>query len=193
MPSQIPEEQRTMQDARILKVQLGSIYATTEQRSLSCRFTEYNKVLFRIENDSIFLGDVEIKTLNGRRVLRIFNNQRRPTSEQVQYQYQPRHVHVSAPLDPIFLPAWALESVRHHLPSYATDGRVTLLDMQLVGPNIVKMQGVWMSRDRGVVVLNDKLIWMPSTGEHSSIIGSPGETAMLIFRDALTIEGLTRM
>ena len=55
---------------------------------------------------------------------------------------------------------WALEQLRHHEPDFAADGRLAVVDIEVLEPGLVRIQGIWNGRDHVVVITGASLSFL---------------------------------
>jgi hypothetical protein len=66
---------------------------------------------------------------------------------------KPGHVRLTGPPTSNFMPTWALKQMRQHEPEFAPDNVLTLLDLEVLEPGLVRVQGVWSKDYRTLVVI----------------------------------------
>jgi len=64
-------------------------------------------------------------------------------------------------------------------PDFPKGGSLTLLDLEVLEPNLVKVQGVWIRHGRGVIITDSRISFLdPERREPVSITGE-GVTSLL--------------
>lgn len=67
-------------------------------------------------------------------------------------QQRPGRVRVTHSLAPEIVPQWALQKIRLHAPSFAENGSIPIIDIEVIEPNLVRIQGTWMRNNSGIVI-----------------------------------------
>lgn len=95
----------------------------------------------------------------GDMVLRVVENNIRVSSDSdVTLDSRPGRTLVTVPADERYIPEWVVAQVRQVEPDYASDGRVTALDLEVLRPGVVRVMGFWADRYFATVV-TDKHIY----------------------------------
>jgi hypothetical protein len=127
-----------------------------------------NTLSFRIVEEDIFFLNLGITTTDRREVLRVTENDvRHEPEEGVDYAHVPGRVVVTAPLNERFLPTWALKPLREHEPEFARDGRVPVLDIEVLEPGLVQVKGVWNARGHVIVITENMISFVRPLGAWS--------------------------
>jgi hypothetical protein len=80
---------------------------------------------------------------------------------------QDRHW-IIAPNDARFLSQWALNRVQENEPGYGRASRITLLDLEVVEPGVVRAEGTWLERFHGVIVTSQMLHFVQADPKQAS-------------------------
>jgi hypothetical protein len=136
---------------------------------------------FELADGELMLTDLAIATRDGEEILRVVaNHMRYPPKAGVEFLVQPGHIRATAPVTDRFLPALAIEHLRVGEPSFAQDGRLVLLDLEVVEPGRVRVQGVWSSTKSAVVSTTRALYLV--TGPKMVVVALLGEDGTEIFQ-----------
>ncbi len=113
----------------------------------------HRRLAFRINDMEIMLLEASVWSANGARLARVVDGyfEAEPGSAAVVVQ-RPGHFRISHPLCNDVMPDWALRQMRKFEPSFAGDGSVRLLDMEVLSPNLVRVQGVWLDETGGMII-----------------------------------------
>jgi hypothetical protein len=65
---------------------------------------------------------------------------------------RPGQFRITHPLSDQVMPDWALSQMREFEPDFAIDGSPPLLDMEVLSPNVVRVQGIWLAADGGLII-----------------------------------------
>lgn len=162
------------------KLLLGSVAATGDTGLTVFQLSPTNRLSFRLANGDIFLVNLSISTVPGQEVIRIVDNHVRHAAEEpVRYHRRPGQIRVSAPDTPDFLPAWALACLRAVEPDYALSGELILVDIEVLEPGLVRVQGIWAESTRAVVITKELIAFMrPGMQQPISLCGQGASTVL---------------
>jgi hypothetical protein len=163
-----------------VKLLLGSIAVSCKQEAIVFELSSHNRLRFRILGGDILLLDLRVSSLSGREVLWVVDNYIRHESDPaIAYEQVPGHLRVKAPASAEYIPIWGLQKMRRHEPGYASDNLVTLLELEVLNPGLVSVQGLWADDERCVVITREHLSFIrPALREPLSISGE-GEGTVL--------------
>ncbi len=113
---------------------------------------------FEVIEDGLMLTDLRVSALDGTEIVSMnkghFRHEPRPD---VTVQLQRGHFRVTAPVSEEFLPALAIDHIREGNPGFASDGQLVLLDLEVISPGTVKVQGIFAGGDGMIVGTSDCL------------------------------------
>jgi hypothetical protein len=163
-----------------LKLLLGTIAVTGPSGVRAFDLSPNQRLSFSIHDGDIMLIDLEIASHQGEPVVRLTRGHVRVLSPHVSFQQRPGRIQITAPLVEEYLPAWALDRLRVQEPAYGADNRITLLEIEVLEPGLVKAKGVWADGDRVVVITDERLafIW-PELREPVSIAGAGPDSVFM--------------
>jgi hypothetical protein len=169
------------------KLLLGSIAVTGDAGLIVFEFAEMNRLSFTVKDDDILLLNLAITTRKREEVLRVTDGHvRRRAVEPVCYAQRPGRIRVTAPVESRFLPQWALYRVQLADAGYGMDGSLTLLDLEVVKPGLVRVQGIWTEGLRALVITRRALHHVvPGRGLPVSLMGE-GEGSVLHYAGPIT-------
>lgn len=136
------------------------------------------------------LGWVNLKVVDaqGQSLIDIVDNYVRQRNPGIIINSRPGRYQVKVDDPRAMFPAWAVECISH-APSPANDpAHFDALDIQVVSPGIVKVKGVFLG-DNGGLVVSDKQIYLLSRklGICLGFAGPPTGTAKMIFMGSLNL------
>jgi hypothetical protein len=135
---------------------LGSIAAAGDKRVVLWALSPQNQLSFAIEGDDLMLLNLRITTRMGDEVIRITDN-RVKHSNTVTYERRTGRIRITVPNTVDFLPIWALTQMRQLSQNYASDGKLTLLDLEVLDAGLVQVQGIWSEKGNAIVVTQSHL------------------------------------
>jgi HNH endonuclease len=113
-----------------------------------------SKLSFRLTNGDIMLLNLSVSTLARREVLQVIDGHvRHQADESIRYERVPGHIRLTTALTSEYIPTWAVKQMRRHEPDFASDDRLTLLDLEVLEPGVVRVQGVWSKNYRAIIVI----------------------------------------
>ena len=125
------------------KYLLGS-FVVTAKDGLTVFDLGHSRLSFRIADGEIMLVDLVVSSADGREILRIVSGHvKHEAEEPLRYERTPGHIRLTAPVADEYMPDWALRQLRVHVPAYANDGQLTLLDLEVIEPGLVGVEGIW--------------------------------------------------
>ncbi len=141
------------------KILLGSIAVTSHSDFSVFELSSTNHLKFRLLDKDILHINLKVTTISGLEVIRVIENHVIYADNiLVQYEQRPGRFCLTAPPSEEFIPTWALTRFRHqHDLNYANDGSIILLDLEVLEPGLVKVQGVW-AEDNFAVIITENLI-----------------------------------
>lgn len=141
------------------KILLGSIAVTSNSDFSVFELSSTNHLKFRLLDKDILHINLKVTTISGLEVIRVIENHVIYADNiLVQYEQRPGRFCLTAPPSEEFIPTWALTRFRHqHDLNYANNGSIILLDLEVLEPGLVKVQGVW-AEDNFAVIITENLI-----------------------------------
>jgi len=177
-----------VEPASELKLLTGSIsIATLNDRASVFELSNSNHLKFRILDKDLLQISVRLQDQWGKELLRVVENHVRVVRDKsITFDYRPGRARVTVPATDDFAPQWLIDQVRCQDPEFAVDGRLVALDIEVVKPGLVRVQGCWPDGDTGIVI-TDKALSFCSRGrrEPQSIAGG-GENSVIVWRGPIT-------
>jgi hypothetical protein len=136
------------------KLLLGSIAVTGQSGVSVFDLSSTNQLSFRLLDEDILQLNLKVKTISGLEVIKVIDNHIKYIDNiLLQYEQRPGKFCITAPISDQFIPTWALTRFRHnHDLNYATNGKVTLLDLEVLEPGLVRVQGIWAENNFAVII-----------------------------------------
>ena len=144
---------------------------------LAFDFSPSTRLSFALANGDIFLLNLGVGTRAGRPVVQVVEGHVDVLEDDaVEFQRRPGRVRVTAPVEPRFLSSRGLEMMRVQEPAFATDGRLTMLDVEVVQPGVVRVQGIFPKQGEpdAIIVTRERLAFVSpgiGTREPTSLMG----------------------
>jgi hypothetical protein len=153
-----------------------------------------NRLGFRLADGELMLADLAIATREGQEVLRVVENHvRYPPQAGIDFAAQPGHIRVTAPVTDSFLLPLAIEHLRKGESDFAQDETLVLLDLEVIEPGLVRVQGIWGGPEATVVstlralyfVVGPEMIALAIRGPGAQLFQfGPARTPLFGFGDA---------
>jgi hypothetical protein len=135
------------------KILLGSVAITGPEGVTAFQFGASQELSFRTSGADLLLLSLRLVDLAGEEILLIRDghvvHKRRPG---IEYAAVPGRIQVTAPADDSYVPEWALSQIRSSEPDFGRDGRITVAELEVMEPNLVRVEGVWMDDNTGVII-----------------------------------------
>jgi hypothetical protein len=170
------------------KLLLGTIAVTGQRGVTVFDLGQPTRLSFRVEDDDLMLVNLVVSTACGDEVLRVVDNHVRHAAEDpVVYERVPGHVRVTVPASKEFIPDWAMRRLRLFEPEFAETGSFPLLDLEVLEPGLVRIQGVWNAAEHVVIAItpNQLAFVQPGMERPLSMIGD-GADSVLVYGGPIT-------
>lgn len=161
------------------KVLLGSIASMGSGGVTVFDLGPANQLSFRVEGNDIMLLNLSIARSDGEGLLRIIDGHvRHAVTDPVEYERVPGHVRVTSPMSEDFVAGWILEAIRtHESELISEDDRLTLLDVEVLEPGLVRVQGVWGAPEHAIVITPTEIAFLdPNLTSPLSLRGAGAES-----------------
>lgn len=174
--------------AEVTRLSMGTItlQQAKERGTIVFNLSSENKLSFSVKNNWLKVSAKFVDD-EGRTILEVTdNNLKVHRDKDVLLEQRPGRFRVTAPVKKFYLPATALFLMKRAEPLYASDGRVTMLDLEVIKEGQVRVQGVWPLGNSAIVV-TESAINMCNPGALNSIEPRPlvmtgaGDETVFIF------------
>ncbi|MDB5602727.1 MAG: hypothetical protein JWN71_4771 [Xanthobacteraceae bacterium] len=154
---------------------------------ITFQLSNTNTLAFRVEGSEIVLLKSDLIDLSGEQVLQVRDNRvRSRRDEQIEFNKRPGRISITVPSSDRYIYPWMIEHMRQQVHRYATDGRITSLDLEVVEPGLIRVKGAWIAPEGGVVITDDLLSFLkPNLREPISLRGE-GRASCLVVTGPVT-------
>ncbi len=162
----------------------GLLLGSFEFRMLDERqvfeISENNRFSYRIHHGDTMALYITLTTLSGRELLKVVEGHVKHEAEPpLRYERVPGHVRLVGPPSPDYAPEWAISLVRAVEPSFGADGSIPLVDLEVVEPGLVRVQGMWVGKGVAIVITEKALrLLRPGLLRPVSLVGHGRNTVL---------------
>lgn len=187
-PSTPDTTQIYIEPATELKLLTGSLcISTTNDKATVFELSNANHLKLRVLDNDLLQVSIRLHDQKGKELLRVVENHVRVVrNKEIAFDYRAGRARVTVPATDQFVPGWLINQVRFQDPTFAADGRLVALDIEVVKPGIVRVQGCWPDGNVGVVITSRALSFCRrGLREPISMIGT-GEGSVLLYSGPIT-------
>lgn len=167
--------------AKKLAILIGSITIVPSHAVAVFGLSDLNNLSFRVLNQEIVQLTAHLIALDDSEIVHVFENYVRVANNRhIHCDYRPGRFTVTVPLWSRYIPNWVVECVRLREPHHITNGRMTAIEIEVVRPGVVRVQGFWPNTNHCVVVTRESLIVYRPTMQCNQIKGYGEETRIHI-------------
>lgn len=177
-----------VEPARELKLLTGSIcIATTNDQAAVFELSNSNHLKLRVLDGDLLQVNIRLNDASGKKILRVVENHVRVSrNNNAKFDYRAGRMRVTVPAIANFAPKWLIEQVRYQNPNFASNGQIIALDLEVIKPGLVRVQGCWPDGGVGVVITEQALSFCNrGLREPVSMVGE-GEGSVLVYAGPIT-------
>jgi hypothetical protein len=157
-----------------VKLLLGSIAFTGAHAGLLVfELSDSNRLSFALRDGDVVLLNLAVADRRGRPIVKVVDGHVKQLDEEARFEQLPGYVRVTVPAHGRYFARWAVEMMRVHEPTFAADGRLVMLELEVLKPGLVKVQGIWTRGSRSIVITRERLAWVPSPSPADRYLGAP--------------------
>lgn len=173
----------TVEPSRELGLLTGSItLSTTVKEAFVFRLSNSSYLSLRIVDNDILQINAKFTDIDGQEIVRVVENYvRTKKDKRINFDFRPGRAFITVPVDYRFAPLWLIRQMQFQQPSYARDGRITVIDIETVKPGLLKVKGCWPSKNNGIVVTDNTLSFCDKRWIGPRSLVSQDKGAKLIF------------
>lgn len=135
------------------KLLLGTIAVTGDNGISVFEFSPCNKLSFRLVDEDIFLINLNISNCKGQELLKVIENHvKYNISAPLEYERRPGKIRIMAPALEEYMPLWIISQIYKLEPEFFIEGRFPIIDIEIVKPGLVRVQGLWINNLSAVCV-----------------------------------------
>jgi hypothetical protein len=143
-------------------------------------FGEMHRLAFAVRDSDIMLLNLKLSKRDGSPLLDVVDGYVRLRDPSIELKTRPGKVYIRGGINSEYVPEWArVQLIREDELSRLI--KLPLLDIEVVEPGLVRVQGIWMKEDGGVIIRRDKLSFLqPGFNVPLSLVGE-GEATQMVF------------
>lgn len=170
------------------KILVGTIALQSENpEQIVFQLSNNNRFAFHVHDEDILLIDSVVKTIAGKEVLSILNNYvRAKRDNQISFERRQGKIRICVPATEDYVPSWIVSQMRVEEPNFASDGRITVQDIEVVSPGIIRVQGLWIAPEGNIVITADRLSFVQLGRQGPLSLVGDGEMSVLKFAGPVT-------
>ena len=187
-PSDKIHSQIYVEQSSISKLLIGTIalQQAKKRKVTVIKFSAQNKLEFYLDNDWININTT-ITNNRGKKALEVINNRLTLNKdEDFTLTQRPGKLTITVPANKFYLPAYALLCMRRQEPSFADDDRVIALDLEVIKPGHVRVQGFWTHDNQAVVITNKTITFCKLHTQEPQFIYGEGEDSVIVYDGPVT-------
>lgn len=173
-----------VEPSAISKLLTGSISLSPgkNQKLIAFKLSKNDKLEFSIDEDNFLKVSTQLSDPNGEVMIKVKDNiltfNKDPDIEFLQRQGR---FQITVPAYKNYLPAYAISQVRQIEPLFATNNRVVALDLQVIKPGHVRVQGFWNDDNNSIVITHNNLHFCALGRPLALTIRGAGEDTVITF------------
>lgn len=168
------------------KLLLGSIAVTGSSGLIVFELSNNNKLGFKLIDDDFFLVNLSILDITNKEIIKIVENHvKYSLNDKIQYERRPGRIRVTTSNTLNFVPVWSLPQMLSM--NFTLDkGVLTLLDIEVFRPGLVKIKGFWVKSNAVVIITDKELAFIRPNIKYPFIIEGEGENTVLQYTGKVT-------
>jgi hypothetical protein len=177
-----------VEPASELKLLTGTLcISTTNNQTVVFQLSNTNQLKMRVLDGDILQVSVCLKDQSGNELLRVVENHVRVVRDKdIVFEFRAGHALITVPATNDFAPRWLIDQVRVQDSTFAADERIIALDVEVLKPGLLRVQGCWPDGNVGVVITEKALSFCRrGMREPISLVGA-GEGTVLMYTGPIT-------
>jgi len=157
---------------------VGSICCRGDSGVVVFDLSDSLRLSFAVQDDDVMLLSLRIADLHGHAMVEVVDGYVKARDERISLEQRPGHVSVRRTAPVSVLPAWATLCLLAEEPRRRV-GDIPILDLLVLEPGLVQVQGIWMDSEKGVVITDDRVAFLDADRPLPlSIMGAGKETVL---------------
>ena len=177
-----------VEPAREVKLLTGSIaIATTNPEAVVFELSNSNRLKFQVLDGDLLQVSSRLQDASGKEALRVVQNHVRVVRDKnIDFEFRSGRARVTVPASHKYIQKWVVDQMRVDYPSYAANGRLVALDLEVLKPGVLRVQGFWPSENSAVVITPEALSFCRLGAPRPLSMVGEGESSVLMFAGPVT-------
>jgi hypothetical protein len=177
-----------VEPSRTIKLLTGTVaISASGSEAAVFSFSGANRLKLRVLDGDLLQISARFYRPAGLEILRVVeNNVRVVRDKNVKFEFRAGRACVTLPADPEYIPEWVLQQMRINFPMYGSSGRVVALDVEVVKPGHLRVQGLWVGQDSAVVIDEAAIYFCNRRTGHAFAIVGEGEYSVIEYAGPIT-------
>jgi len=171
------------------KLLLGTIALSCAQEVIAFELSPTSRLKLRVADGEFTRIDLTVSTPDGVPLLQVVENDVRVLDGRARYARRTGRLSLTAPNATDLVPSWALTQIRTADASFG-DPDLTLLDLEVLEPGLVRVQGIWAEADRAVIVTSEAMSFLTRGAPGPKSITGEGKDSVITYVGPVSIGGL---
>lgn len=156
---------------------MGSFALQGEAGLIVFDFADEHRLSFAVSDGDILLLNLRVASFDAETLIDVVDGYVRRRSERIEITSRPGHIKVSAGMQSEFVPAWLRAKLLDYDPMFGIEG-MPLIEIKVVRPGVVRVNGIWCSKDHAVIGTNRVFSSVARFGNPLVIVGEGEETVL---------------
>jgi hypothetical protein len=159
---------------------IGSVTVQADSDLAVFELTAQQKLSFQVREHEIMHLNATVANVRGEPLVEVVDNHVFDRSSGlIEVAQRPGKFCIAAPLETKLIPLWALRHIRVQEPLFPEGGNLTLLDLEVLEPNLVRVQGIWIRGQVGIIITDSRIAFLDmELREPVSIVGGGVHTVL---------------
>jgi hypothetical protein len=178
-----------VEPAQQCRLRLGTfVVETTNEKATVFELSNRNQLQLRLLDQDILQVRSRLWNRKGIEVLRVAENHVRVArDEDIRFDFQAGHARVMVPATEKYVPPWLLAQMLREDPNFQTNGQILALDLEVIEPGLVQVQGCWQS-DKSAVVITRQALHICHQGAARAVpIEGQGDATRFIYAGPISL------
>lgn len=165
------------------KLLLGTIAVTGNSGISVFEFSPNNKLSFKLVDGDIFLINMSVTSSNGKELFKVTENHvKYDIKPPLEFKRRPGKVCITAPgVLTEYMPIWAVPQIVKVEPQFFNNGRFKIIDIEILKPGLVKVEGFWLNGLSAVCITKNHLSFLQYGQKQPLSLCGSGEDSLLVY------------
>lgn len=177
-----------VEPAPTVKLLTGSIaVASKSSEATVFELSNANRLRLRVLDGDLLQVSARLEDQSGEEVLRVVDNHVRVVRDtNVRFEFRAGRARIAVPSSDRYVPDWVLTQMRAAVPGFGQSGEIVAVDLEVLKPGLLRVQGCWPS-DTSAVVIDEEHLYFCRRGARGPLtMGGAGEDSVLMFTGPIT-------